>query len=84
MESLISALIGWVETADEILNLQTGMSIRNTSDNLTERVEVVFPSGDVQEFEGDSAARILDRAEALAKAASAMNEQLNKLVAGAL
>ena len=68
-----------ITTADEIINLQTGMRIRNTTEGELARCEVIYPSGDVQEYEGADADSIFDRAENIAEAAEALNAQLNKL-----
>lgn len=79
MESLIAALIGWIATDDEILNIQTGVRVVGTGDD-TSRAEVTYPNGDVVEYEGAAADAIFERAENLALASAALNEQLNRLV----
>lgn len=83
MEGLIAALVGWISTSDEIINLQTGLRIRNISEGDESRAEIVYPTGDVEEYAGADADLIFDRTETLAVAAEALVIQLNNLAAQA-
>lgn len=82
MEALIAALIGWIETPDELLNIQTGLRVRNVSDDTGSKAEVTFPNGEVWEYLDEAADAIFDRAEQLARAGTALNHQLNVMTAG--
>ena len=80
MESLIAALVGWITTEEQILNIQTGLRISDISETEDEpSVEVFFPDGTSEVFTGKDADTILDRAEALAAAGGVMLTQLSKL-----
>lgn len=65
MEQL-AAFVGWIDTKDTIINLNTGMTIEAVEDSGTGKIVVTLPSGDELDFEGDDAAAILDRAELFA------------------
>lgn len=80
MEALIAVLIGWVGTTDEIINLQTGLRIRNVGDGSGSRAELVYPNGDVEEYDGPNADAIFDRAELLLDASDAFMAQLNTTI----
>ena len=80
MEALIAALVGWITTEEQILNIQTGLRISDISETEAEpSVEVFFPDGTSEVFTGKDADTILDRAEALASAGGALLTQLSKL-----
>lgn len=83
MEGLIAALVGWITTSEEVINLQTGLRIRNTGDEIESRAEIVYPSGDTEEYIGADADLIFDRTETLAAAAEALTLQLNVIAAQA-
>ena len=80
MEALIAALVGWITTEEQILNIQTGLRISDISETEDDpSVEVFFPDGTSEVFTGKDADTILDRAEALATAGNVLLTQLNKL-----
>lgn len=70
MESLLAACLGWIATQDELIDIRSGMRVRNISDDRGTRAEIVYPNGDIEEFEGNDADAIFDRAEWLSNAAA--------------
>lgn len=72
-------LVGWVTTRDEVINLATGLRIRNTGDDIESRAEVVYPSGDVEEYMGADADIIFERTELLAGAADKLAIELAQI-----
>ena len=80
MEALIAALVGWITTEEQILNIQTGLRISDISETDEEpSVEVFFPDGTSEVFTGKDADAIIDRGEALAAAGGVLLAQLGKL-----
>ena len=80
MEALIAALVGWITTEEQILNIQTGLRISDISETDEDpSVEVFFPDGTSEVFTGKDADAIIDRGEALAAAGNALIVQLGKL-----
>ena len=83
MEALIAALVGWITTEEQILNIQTGLRISDISETDEEpSVEVFFPDGTSEVFTGKDADAIIDRAESLASAGQIFLAQLTKLTRG--
>ena len=83
MEALIAALVGWITTEEQILNIQTGLRISDISETEDEpSVEVFFPDGTSEVFTGKDADAIIDRAESLASAGQVLLAQLTKLARG--
>ena len=82
MEALIAALVGWITTEEQILNIQTGLRISDISETDEEpSVEVFFPDGTSEVFTGKDADAIIDRGEALAAAGNVLIAQLSRLAA---
>jgi hypothetical protein len=83
MEALIAALVGWIATEEQILNIQTGLRISDISEtDEAPSVEVFFPDGTSEVFNGKDADSILDRAEVLATAGGILLTQLSKFAGG--
>ncbi len=59
--------------------MRTGLRIVNTTEGEIASCEITYPSGDTEEFTGPDADAILDRAEQLATASTALINQLNVL-----
>lgn len=81
MEALLAACIGWIATEDELIDLRSGLRVRNVSDDEGPAAEIVYPNGDVEEFRGKDADAVFDRAEWLAEAAGKLIRQFDAAAA---
>src|SRR4051794_32324701 len=71
-----ASLVGWIAVDNDIINLQTGLRIRNLSDTKTARADVQFLNGDVETYDGEDAEAILERAEIICQTATSLAADL--------
>lgn len=84
MEALIAALVGWISTEDQIINIQTGLRIQDITPDADDptQIEIFFPDGTSETFDGTDADEILDRCDQLAVAGKVLLAQLTKMTGG--